>query len=210
MNNCYECLQSKPIVNKKYNLCDDCNFMRLHDGKTKSEVYAERSASKPKKVYQLKQTPIKRSNKPIKQVTSKQSKRSAELSDLKYNIELQALQDGNYYCWGCGHAKGALDKSHILSVRQRKDLELDPNNINLFCRTCHMDWESNDILKMLKLHSFDKDLQYIQNKDKNRYNSILDALNYFVAHFEEYIESQELRTLYEKALILSNNNDYLI
>lgn len=31
-----------PIVNMKYNLCDSCNFKRLHYGKSREDVYRER------------------------------------------------------------------------------------------------------------------------------------------------------------------------
>lgn len=205
---CSKCKENKPIVNKKYNLCDDCNFMRLHDGKTKAEVYSERAKDKEPKVYIIKSksTPS-RSSKPIKQQTAKEKTRKNELSRVKSEIELDAVQDGKYYCWGCGHAKGGLDKSHILSVKQRKDLELDKENINLFCRDCHTDWESWEIVRMIKLLTFEKDLEYIKSKDKGVYNKILDAIEYWITHDDTFETDPEI---FQKVQSIYFKNDFLL
>lgn len=40
---CNNCKREKPIVNKRYGLCDNCNYLRLN-GKTKQEVYKERQS----------------------------------------------------------------------------------------------------------------------------------------------------------------------
>lgn len=42
---CKEC-PSKYVVNKKYELCDNCNFRRLHNGMSKQEVEREKQANK--------------------------------------------------------------------------------------------------------------------------------------------------------------------
>lgn len=39
------------IVNKKYWLCDDCNYKRLHDGKSKEDVYSERATRRKSERY---------------------------------------------------------------------------------------------------------------------------------------------------------------
>ena len=217
---CNSCNLDKLIVNKKYGICDDCNFARLHNGQSKAEVYSDRKKEKdqskpfnwyedkiPSSLLQKKPIVVKTRIK-IKPQSSKQKEVSQQLSILKSNIEIEALQDSKYYCWGCGCAKGGLDKSHILSVGQRKDLELIKDNINLFCRTCHNDWESNDILRMLKLHSFEKDLQYIKENDVSRYNQIIDAIIYFITHLDVLnIEDQDV---IKKAHNIMNINDFII
>lgn len=205
---CSKCEQDKPIVNKKYNLCDDCNFMRLHGGQSKAEVYSERAKDKEPKVYTFKSksTPTS-SSKPIKQQTTKEKNRKNALSQVKSEIEIEAMQDNRYFCWGCGHAKGGLDKSHILSVKQRKDLELDKDNINLFCRDCHVDWESGDIVRMIKLLTFTKDLEYIKSKDKGTYNKILDAIEYWIIHDDKLETNEEL---FKKVQSIYLSNDYLL
>lgn len=207
---CTNCNTNKPIVNKRHNLCDDCNFMRLHDGKSKAEVYSERqknkqqdwTASLPKA-----RLPIAKINKPIKQQTRKQSIRSQQLAELKKSIEIKALQNDQYYCWGCGQAKGGLDKSHILSVGQRKDLELVKENINLFCRSCHILWESGDLIKMLPLLTFEKDFEFIKQNDSTTYNKLLDAIQYLIAH-DHIIEVQQ--EIISKAQKIFAENDFII
>lgn len=205
---CSQCGQDKPIVNKKRELCDDCNYMRLHNGQTKAEVYSEKAQQKEPKQYQFKQkaTPFKKP-KAIKQQTAKEKTRKEELSQVKMKIEEDAIQNDLYYCWGCGRGGVPLDKSHILSVKHRKDLELEEENINLFHRQCHMDWESGDLVKMLKLITFEKDLMYIKSKDKKTYNKIFGSIEYMLTH-EDLLEVAEASVL--KARYIYNENDYLI
>lgn len=195
---CSNCKKEKFIVNKKYNLCDDCNYYRLN-GKTKQEAYQERAQSKPKKVYKLKSSPLKNKQK-VKVQTDKEKQIKNKLSTLKNSIREKAISNQEYFCWGCGKGGEQLDCSHILSVGQRKDLELEEENINLLCRECHRDWESNDIVKMSQLLTFTKDLDYIKEKDKLRYNKLFNQIESVLS---EGVENEVL-------LIYYQNNDYLI
>lgn len=164
---CNKCNKEFPIVNKKYNMCDSCNYIRLN-GKSKQETYADRASSKGPKIYVF-----KRSVKPMRQQTTKEAGVKNKLAALKRDIELEAVQSDTYYCWGCGCSQMGLDKSHVLSVGQFKHLELDRDNINLFCRTCHMDWESSDIVRMGKLLTFEKDTLYVQANSEEYFNKIV-------------------------------------
>lgn len=167
---CGKCGKNKPIVNRSKWLCDDCNFERLHNGMSRAQVYKDRASERVEaKVPRT----IRAKFKPIKQQTSNEAETKKKLHELKASIERKAIDNGVYHCWGCGRGGIVLDKSHILSVKQRKDLELDENNINLFCRDCHMNWESSVIEKMIVLNSFESDLLYIQKHDSKRYNKIL-------------------------------------
>lgn len=167
---CSKCLKSKPIENRSKWLCSDCNFERLHNGVSRAQVYKERTSERVEaKVPRT----IRAKFKPIKQQTSNEAETKKKLHELKVSIEQKAIDNGAYYCWGCGVGGNSFDKSHILSVKQRKDLELDENNINLFCRDCHNAWESGDLEKMIVLNSFESDLLYIQKHDSKRYNKIL-------------------------------------
>lgn len=202
---CNSCQQSKPIVNKKYILCDDCNYMRLHNGMSKAEVAREKASTqiaKAPKIYVFKNKKKLSSG----QRTQKQQVVDKALQALKESIRLDAKQDGEYYCKGCGRSEKHLDCSHILSVKHRKDLELIRENINLFCRTCHTDWESGDIIKMIALHSFEKDLAYMKLNDIGRYNKLLDAIVYLVVHLDvmepgEYISAKATKIGYENDFI---------
>lgn len=172
---CSGCGLDKPIQNKKHNLCPDCVFRKNHGGKSKQEVYSERASQQPKKIYTF-----KRSSKPIKQQKESEAEIKRQLSALKRDIEIEALQNDMYYCWGCGDTSNVLDKSHILSVKHRKDLELDRANINLYCRRCHIAWESWSIAQMVQLLTFEKDIEYIQVKDPIIYKKILILLEDYV------------------------------
>lgn len=165
MSNCIN-HPNRVAINKKHKMCQECNYERMH-GKSQQEEYAERAALRPKKVYQL----VSRT--PIKQQTKKQSVRSKQLSELKSDIELEAVQNGTYYCEGCGKSYPGLDKSHTISVGQRKDLELRRDNIHLFCRSCHEDWESWSIPRMVILLTFESDLDFIYNEDFETFGRIM-------------------------------------
>ena len=171
---CKQCNLEKQIQNKTRTLCADCVYKNNHDGKSKQEVYSSKASLKPIKSYVFKRST------PIKQQTKKEGSIKKELSIVKNKIRQDALQNDEYYCKGCG-VTGALDCSHILSVGQFKELELDEENINLFCRTCHMNWEANDIEKMGKLLTFRKDLEYIKKHSRERYSKIVHKMQDFTS-----------------------------
>lgn len=162
---CKGCQSDQYIVNRTKMLCQRCNHFRLHK-ETPEETLIKQNQ---KYLERLKEKPYK----PIKSVTKKQSRVNNLLSELKLDIRKQAQQEDMYYCWGCGKGGVDLDCSHILSVKQREDLELDRENINLFCRDCHNNWESWVYSRMSKLLTFEKDLEYIKRKDNTTYQRIL-------------------------------------
>lgn len=165
INICKGCKKPKFIVNKKRFLCDDCNCIRLH-GKSRLELTIQNSK------------PISRSSIKIASGTSK-SNREIEIKKtlklLKESIHKDNQNHNTYNCQGCGISGYTvhLDCSHILSVKQRKDLELIKDNIQLLCRNCHNDWESWEIKKMLNLHCFKSNLDYLKYNDQIRYNKLL-------------------------------------
>lgn len=174
------------IVNKKYSLCNDCNHLRLH-GETvietsikRQEVYKHNSE---KKLQQTVKKPVKIYY--IPQSTTKKAQVNQKLSEVKKKIEMEAIQNGTYYCKGCG--KGvACDKSHILSIKQHPELELEEENIDLLCRKCHETWESGDIEKIVTLLCFQRYLDYIYRHDTKKYTE----LNYKLQKWQ----SEQLRT----------------
>lgn len=180
---CNQC-SSPYIVNKKYNLCDSCNFIRLN-GKSKAEVYSERQqdrdkvqvtksiqtykvAAKPKDVV----TPKKKTDK-----AKKQERVSVQLSALKKEIRQEAIDNDEYYCQGCLKYHSVLDCSHILSVGRFKQYELIKQNLQLLCRTCHLIWESGRILKQLTLHCFWDNINFIKTLEEGEYNKFIIKIN---------------------------------
>ena len=241
MKKCKKCNQSKPLVNLKYELCDDCNFFRLN-GVTKQEKYRKKSEEnqlkksvkvvvsdikkQPVTIKELhpegsfrffhnnrqekyegkgikildievvgfhksyktlileddsilhcterdivKKLPIQKEIKKvkIKQQTDKTRKNEEQLKKLKDSISNKAVQNGTYQCSGCGRGDEWLDRSHILSVKQRKDLELVEENIDLLCRSCHEKWESGNIVKMMSLNCWSRYIEYIRMNDEQKF-----------------------------------------
>lgn len=140
---------SEYVVNKTHVLCDDCNQVRLH-GMTRYERMALKS-SRPA------------------DVSERQRVISSKLKEVKSKISLDRENDGTYACDGCGSSLGHLDRSHILSVKHRPDLQLDPRNINLLCRNCHIKWESWDPVKMTSLICFTGNMEYMRRMDQQRF-----------------------------------------
>jgi len=120
----------------------------------------------------------------MRKQTPKQKIRQKLLSILKNEIRQDAWDNGEYCCQGCGLGGVPLDCSHILSVAQRKDLELDRDNINLFCRDCHNKWESGEEEKQMELLTYKKDIEYCEANRKiynppfdSKANEMVNSLN---------------------------------
>lgn len=128
--------------------------------------------------------PLKQSNKPIKSKARVKPQRDEEkevkvaLSKLKNDIRLEAVQNNEYFCKGCGKGGKYLDCSHILAVGYRKDLELCKENIQLLCRRCHSHWESMDIILMMALDCFKSNLAFIKKHDTLMYRKLRTKMDY--------------------------------
>lgn len=174
LDSCSKCENQRYLVNRTLKLCNNCNCHRLHG--VSLIDYARQKKSK-----QIERQREKAKSQPPKQRIAYFSKKGRvthdRLSAVKSEIRKEAYQSDTYYCQGCGTAGEGLDCSHIISVAQRSDLQFDRENINLFCRSCHILWESGDIVKMLFLHSFKKDMEYIIKNDSVRSQKLLDKLS---------------------------------
>jgi 5-methylcytosine-specific restriction endonuclease McrA len=198
---CNNCNTNYPIVNKKYSLCANCNSIRL-SGKSIQERQAESATKYRQKAFQrfrekvteetdnvtnnrgkcdkmsYKNVSVSANRKPIRQQTKKEAGVKSELLKLKNEIRLEAIQNDEYYCKGCGKAVG-LDCSHILSVGKYKHLELIRDNVQLLCRQDHQIWESGTIQQQIKLHCFIDNLQFIYLHDPFAHQR-------FITRLEEY------------------------
>jgi 5-methylcytosine-specific restriction endonuclease McrA len=149
---CVSCNNKKPIVNRKYYVCNDCNYKRIH-GVSYIEKAVEKSKLRVKKLYR------------VKFKTNKQTKINKELSELKEEIERDAILNDEYFCKGCGIAKDGLDKSHIIPISKRKDLALCKENIQLLCRDCHIVWEHGSEEVKKKLLCYESNMKFIKFKN---------------------------------------------
>lgn len=174
--NCSGCDLPKPIVNVKYHLCPDCNSLRLHS-KSLSERQAE-SVKKFRDKNRIKSNHIV-SRSPIRRQTTKEAGVKSSLSTLKNKIRLDAVQNNEYYCQGCGSGQIDLDCSHILSVGQYKHLELVKENIQLMCRKHHDIWESGEIWDQLQLNCFAMNLIWVYRHDQQKFSRYITRIEEF-------------------------------
>lgn len=197
---CNNCKKDLPIVNKKYGLCPNCNSLRLHNGKSIGErkteqnlQYLERAKARFREKVSSETDIIEERNfiqrssihskskaaKPIKQQTSKEAIIKGKLSQIKQKIRLEAVQNNEYFCKGCGSGQVDLDISHILSVGQYKHLELIEENMQLLCRHDHVIWESGEIWEQMNLNCFTDNLIFIYGQEKQVFQR-------FLTRIEEY------------------------
>ena len=118
---CKQCDCEKIITNSK-GICPDCVFMNNHNGKTRQQVYRERS--KPKK-----------------------HKKTGELA-----MFTEIWSERSHYCVKCfkwlGNDLKPIFFSHIKSKGAYPELRLDKSNIELLCANCHHVYEFGDRSKL--------------------------------------------------------------
>lgn len=167
--------------NIKYELCSDCNHLRIHGeskfdtAKAKHIKYKERESKRPKVIRIVKKT-IK---KPIR-ITKQQSEINIKYIETCKKIDSTRDQ----VCSGCGYNQ-ALSHSHIISRDDcrkmgRLDLIYDENNITFHCMDmgehigCHRLWETKVIQVMGKLKDFKKNMDYIKSINMELYARIVN------------------------------------
>jgi 5-methylcytosine-specific restriction endonuclease McrA len=115
---CNGCGKHRYITNRTKCLCDDCNYKRLHNGKSRFEVRAERSKAKKPKLRPA----------------------TGELALFK-----EIWVERPHICTHCG--KRLLEPlkpiyfSHIKSKGAYPELRLVKSNIELTCEDCHTKYE---------------------------------------------------------------------
>lgn len=183
---CSECDTLQLIVNKRYCLCDECNYKRLHGGKTKEEVYRERHDKKENKKPKPKERPepdkgelvnFLKKTFSIKKISSKRANKEKELTVVYKKID----QERERICEGCGRNDRPLSHSHLLSRYNRPDLTCEEDNIKLHCfgntggpeKTCHEKWSDFDCLEVKDMLDFKENLEYIKEVDPGVYRKII-------------------------------------
>lgn len=115
---CLKCGRIARIVNRTKYLCDDCNYRRLHDGKSRFEVAKEKRKAKP----------------------IRKRKATGELEMFK-----EIWEERPHVCVKCG--KRLLEPlrpayfSHIKSKGAFPELRLVKENVELVCPECHYAYE---------------------------------------------------------------------
>lgn len=147
------------VVNKKYGLCIQCNYKRLHGGKTKAQVIADRLA---KAFLPATGTPVERPTttmyrqKPIKQRSTKQERINRAIAAVY--AKMDATQP--MICLCCGDPR--VTHSHILPRSQYKTFAANPRNIVYQCVTHHDIWEHGPLEAVEQLGNFNTILDRIE------------------------------------------------
>jgi hypothetical protein len=170
---CSKCGNQTYLTNRTYKLCENCNCIRMHG----VGIFEWNSCKKTDYINKQKEKNKDVKKERIPYFSFKGESTYKKLLAVKKEVRLEAIANDTYFCKGCGRGDIALDCSHIIAVSQRPDLQLDKDNINLFCRFCHDVWGSGDIVKMLKINSFKKDVEYILMNDNQRFETIMHKLH---------------------------------
>lgn len=170
-DNC-DCGGKRPIVNKKYGLCQEKNWERLHP---KEGTLEENKRKKQTEIFsKLRENskPLRTVSKP-KQVSKKQVISNKELYTVYEEIDLER----EHICSGCGQ-KNNLSHSHIIPKSRRKDLEVKKENIVYDCLSigkngCHDIWEKGTVEQRENLINFQERMEYIKSNDIEYYNLLI-------------------------------------
>lgn len=157
---CIKCPRKNVQVNSK-GICSECVY-EINHGKTRFEVALEKEKSRPKKIYELKKTPLKPSKKRLKQIPIKKriterGIKQIELDELTYEevFNLKPCQ-----CEECGTQlpdrfrddEGRViyktQYSHILGKQAYPEFRNDKRNFNRLCGADHDQWEFGEKEKM--------------------------------------------------------------
>lgn len=164
IDECKKCNKTKPIVNKKYGLCQECNWERLHpkegsfqEHRTKQQKSLVQSSLKKGSI--LKRTPLKKKPYRIKQVSDKQRKvikRDEEIYEEVWNMKDHVCEEcecdlGDRFRDDNGKIIDRFRYSHILGKDLYPEHRHNTHNFNLLCLECHQKWEYGD-KKSMKIY----------------------------------------------------------
>lgn len=163
---CSACGNKRPIVNKKYNLCDSCNYLRIN-GKTKEQVQT------------IKRKQIKKKVKPLRSSKTTQIKRK-NLLQKDREVYLQVFNNKPNQCEECGvylpdefeDENGRINYiaqySHIITKGSSPEHRHNPENFNRLCFDCHQAWEFATKEQKQKMKIYKNNLKIINKlKCKN-------------------------------------------
>ena len=166
---CHEPFRIAP--SKRLQICPNCASI-AKTGKTLKEIALEKhresmgrsrlrskakSDLKPKTVYV------------IKNRSAKGAKQEREITKVKRELTEAALDGGFCQCEGCGGFFDTIDRSHKIPLSKSSELAAMPGNIRLFCRECHLRWESSNAAQMIELNCFVADMEFLLDFDPERF-----------------------------------------
>ena len=134
---CSKCTLKRPIINRKYKLCNECNYERLHP--------------EGRKTYELNRTEIKRNT---TRIAPRSKRHKLDQSVQRFNNQTELFA----YVWDTREHTSELSRerldaeigseewfwyfSHLLPKGQYTEVKLDPENIILKTQAEHWDWHN--------------------------------------------------------------------
>ena len=155
---CKECGGSKPITNKHFGLCQECNNMRLHGSKYGKpyNLASEKRKSLRTKINRLDHK-VKVGKKTTKKQSGNRSGKNLKLDEAFYE---ESFNQSNHKCEECGiqlptefrNDDGKINArwrySHIVAKSIASEMRHDLNNINHLCLKHHTQWDHGDRMTM--------------------------------------------------------------
>lgn len=183
-----DCGQKRLIVNKKYYLCDEKNYIRLHgEQKRIHKQKVERSINKKGPRVDISQLKSKYSIKKVSNVKKYRCSNGNTVSQAeiqrRYAITLDAIKlEREPVCQGTGKNNYPLSPSHTISQKRCKEIgksELiwDPGNIEIEGYhepsskpiAAHNIWEVGSIEQKKSLLNWDRKIEFIRTHDPEQY-----------------------------------------
>lgn len=112
-----------------------------------------------KKVYDLKRTPLKRSEKPIKKVSEKQAKNNSELSKVKKTMPQK--------CFYSGCSCKDLQLMHILNKGSYPEFKMIKENFTLGCQEHHNLFDDDVQFRQTQMHLYYQIKPFAKRKADN-------------------------------------------
>lgn len=148
---------SEFIVNKKYNMCNECNHIRLHGESTYQTIFNKKTTETHISI-DYKEKCVKTHKKRINHSISKRTKeKRQEVLKKDQETYLKVFSENQDFCEECGHPlpaefwneEGNINcigqYSHILSKKAYPEFRHDHRNFNRLCPSpCHDRWEFRD------------------------------------------------------------------
>lgn len=166
---CHEPFRIAP--SKRLQICPNCLSVR-RTGKSLKEIAREKSRAsleKSRLKSQERQTKKPKTAYKIPKFSAKGAKQAREITKVKRELTEAALDGGFCQCEGCGGFFDTIDRSHKIPLSKSSELAAMPGNIRLFCRECHLRWESTNAVQMIELNCFVEDMQFLLDFDQERF-----------------------------------------
>ena len=166
---CKEPIRIAP--SKRVQVCKNCLSI-ARTGKSIKEIAREkhRESMERSRLKAIEKERLKpKAVRAMAKFSAKGAKQALEITKTKIELTEAALDGGFFFFEGCGGFFDTIDRSHKIPLSRSSELAAIPGNIRLFCRACHIRWESSNALQMIELRCFVEDMAYLLDNDPERF-----------------------------------------